>query len=75
MVLLGDTFLNISDNIELSFPCAKRYLELIIKTCLNFEGTYLLCPEKTLCAYGLDKDVDSYIDMKFKQYFPTKTTG
>jgi hypothetical protein len=63
-------FLNISNNIELSFPCVKRHLELIIKTYLNFDKAYLLYPEEILCVYGLDKDVDSCADTKLKQFPP-----
>jgi hypothetical protein len=45
-------------------------LELVIKTYLDFDRAYLLCPEETLCVYGLDEDVDTYIDTKLKQYPP-----
>jgi hypothetical protein len=30
----------------------------------------LLCSEETLCVYGLDEDVDSYIGTKLKWYPP-----
>jgi hypothetical protein len=56
---LETTFLSISDDIGLTFPCSTRHLKL-------FDRAYLLCPEEILCIYGLDKDVDSYIDTKLK---------
>jgi hypothetical protein len=67
---LETTFLNISDDIKRTFPCSTRCLELVIKTYLDFDRAYLLCPEETLCVYGLDEDVNSYIDTKLKQYPP-----
>jgi hypothetical protein len=49
-ILLETTFLNISDDIEITFPCSTRHLELVIKTYLDFDRAYLLCPEETLCV-------------------------
>jgi hypothetical protein len=63
---LENTFLNISDDFEITFPYSTRHLELVIKTYLDFDRAYLLCSEETLCVYGLDEDVDSYIGTKLK---------
>jgi hypothetical protein len=41
-----------------------------LKIYLDFDRAYLLCPKETLCVYGLDEEVDSYIDIKLKQYPP-----
>jgi hypothetical protein len=63
-VPLETTFLSILYDIELTFPCSARNLELVIKTYLD------LIEEETLCVYGLDKDVDFYIDTKLRCYPP-----
>jgi hypothetical protein len=65
IVPLEITFLNISDDIELTFPCSSRHLELVIKTYLDFDREYLLCPEETLCVYSLDKDVILQTHIKY----------
>jgi hypothetical protein len=52
--------------VEIIFLCSTRHLELIIKTYLD--RAYLLSPEEMLCVYGLDEDVDSYIDIKLNPY-------
>jgi hypothetical protein len=61
---LEDTFLNIADDIEFTFPCATRHIELLIMTYVDFDRKYLICPEETLVVYGLIKEVDNYIDLK-----------
>jgi hypothetical protein len=43
---LEDTFLNISDDIEFTFPCAITHIELLIMTYLDFDRKYLICPEE-----------------------------
>jgi hypothetical protein len=49
---LQDTFLNISDEIEFTLPCAERHLELLIMTYADFDRKYIICPEETLAVYG-----------------------
>jgi hypothetical protein len=70
LISLQNTFLNIPNEIKIKFPCSTRYLELVIKIYLDFDRAYLLCPEESLCVYGLDEEVDSYIDTKLKCYSP-----
>jgi hypothetical protein len=65
---LQDTFLNISDNIEFTLPCAERHLELLIMTYADFDRKYLICPGETLAIYGLLRDVDDYIDLKLGRF-------
>jgi hypothetical protein len=55
---LQDTFLDIPDEIEFTFPYAERHLELLIMTYADIDRKYLVCPEETLAVYGLLKDVD-----------------
>jgi hypothetical protein len=50
---LQDTFLNISDEIEFTLPCAERHLELLIMTYADFDKKHIICPEETLAVYGL----------------------
>jgi hypothetical protein len=61
-------FLNISDEIEFTLPCAERYLELLIMIYTDFDKKYIICPEETLTVYGLLKDVDDYIDLKLGRF-------
>jgi hypothetical protein len=61
---LQDTFLNISDDIEFTLPCAERHLELLIMTYADFDRKYIIYLEEILAVYGLLKDVDDYIDLK-----------
>jgi hypothetical protein len=65
---LQDTFLNISDDIEFTLPCATRHLELLILTYADFDRKYLICQEETLAVYGLIKEVDNYIDLKLGRF-------
>jgi hypothetical protein len=68
LVDLQDTFLNISDDIEFTLPCATRHLELLILTYADFDRKYIICPEETLDVYGLIKEVDNYIDLKLGRF-------
>jgi hypothetical protein len=61
---LQDTFLNISDDIEFTLPCAQRHLELLIMTYVDFDRKYIICPEETLVVYGLIKEVVKFISTK-----------
>jgi hypothetical protein len=70
---LQDTFLNVSDDIEFSLPCATRHLELLIMTYADFDRKYLICPEETLAIYGLIKEVDNYIDLKLGRSISAKS--
>jgi hypothetical protein len=40
-------FLDIPDEIEFTFSCAEKHLELLIITYAHFDKKYLICPEKT----------------------------
>jgi hypothetical protein len=65
---LEDTFLNISDDTEFTFPCAMRHIELLIMIYVDFDRKYIICPEETLAVYGLIKEVDNYIDLKLGRF-------
>jgi hypothetical protein len=67
-VELEDTFLNISDDIEFTLPCAQRHMELLIMTYADFDRKYIICPEETLAIYGLMKEVVNYIDLKLGRF-------
>jgi hypothetical protein len=40
----------------------------IIKTYLDFDRNYLICPEEFFAIYGLVEDVDNHIDDKLKRF-------
>jgi hypothetical protein len=60
--------LDIPDEIEFTFPCAERHLELLIMTYTDFDRKYLIHPEETLGVYGLLKEIDDYIDLKLGRF-------
>jgi hypothetical protein len=68
LVDFQNTFLNISDDIEFTLPCAERHLELLIMTYADFDRKYIICPEETLAVYGLIKEVDNYINLKLGRF-------
>jgi hypothetical protein len=70
---LQDTFLDIPDEIEFTFPSEERHLELVIMTYADFDKKYIICPEETLALYGLLKEVDDYIDLISFKYISTKS--
>jgi hypothetical protein len=59
-----DTFLDIPNEIEFTFPCAERHLKLLIM----IYAEYIICPEETLAVYGLLKDVYDYMDLKLGRF-------
>jgi hypothetical protein len=67
---LDNTYLAITDDIEISLPCVERHLEAILRIFVDFDRDYLIYPEETLEIYGLIEDVDDYIDNKLKRGIP-----
>jgi hypothetical protein len=45
VVPLKGTFLEISDEIIIQFPCVERHSELIIKIFADFDRLYLICQQ------------------------------
>jgi hypothetical protein len=38
IIPLDNIFLNISDDIEIKFPCIEKYFEIILKTYVDFDN-------------------------------------
>jgi hypothetical protein len=63
-VTLHNTYLAITDDIEISLPCVERHIEAVLKIFVDFDRDYLIYPEEAFAIYGLIEEIDEYIDNK-----------